>query len=111
VGPDGEILWLDVGDGQLQTVAASEDEFQRAVADPDNNSFWFGAVLVDDLRRVGRVMKPGECYSYRKLPMLGGEYEPSNFRVYDAVTHFRAGDRSTSSFGIFQMARRSSLRW
>ncbi len=89
VGPDGEILWLDVGDGQLQTVAASEDEFQRAVADPDNNSLWFGAVLVDALRRAGKVLKPGECYSYWKLPILGGEYDPANFRVYDVVTHFR----------------------
>lgn len=89
VGPDTEIVWLDVGLGQLQTVAANEDEFQQLVADPDNYSLWFGAVLVDSLRRAGKLLKPGECYSYWTLPMLGGEYEPGNFRIYDVVTHFR----------------------
>ncbi len=86
---DGRVLWLDMGDGQLQEVAASEAEFEQAAADPDNNSLWFGAVLVDDLRAAGKVLGPGECYCYLQLPMLGGTYEPGNFRVYDVVTHFR----------------------
>jgi T6SS immunity protein Tdi1, C-terminal len=87
--PEGQILWLDMGDGQLQQVAASEAEFVRAAADPDNSSVWFGAVLVDELRAAGKVLGPGECYCYLLLPMLGGEYEPGNFRIYDVVTHFQ----------------------
>lgn len=86
---DGRVLWLDMGDGQLQEVAADTAEFARASADPDNNSLWFGAVLVDDLRATGKLLGSGECYSYLRLPMLGGEYEPGNFRVYDVVRHFR----------------------
>jgi hypothetical protein len=87
--PDGRVLWLDMGDGQLQQVAASPAEFERAAADPDKNSLWFGEVLVDQLRAAGKVLGPGECYCYLQLPMLGGEYDPANFRVYDVVTHFR----------------------
>ena len=67
----------------------SPSEFEQAVADQDNNSLWFGHSLVDELRAAGKVLKPGECYSYIQLPMLGGEYEPDNFRVYDVLTHFR----------------------
>jgi hypothetical protein len=87
--PDGRVLWLDVGNGQLQEVAASAAEFERAAADPDNNYLWFVAMLVDRLRAAGKVLGPGECYCYLQLPMLGGEYEPANFRVDDVVTHFR----------------------
>jgi hypothetical protein len=31
-GRDGSVRWLDMGDGQLQTVAASEPEFWQAAA-------------------------------------------------------------------------------
>lgn len=73
----------------MQPVATTETEFRRAVTDPDNNGYWFGAALVDRLRASGKTLGPGECYSYVQLPMLGGEYEPANFRIYDVVTHFR----------------------
>jgi hypothetical protein len=86
---DGSVWWLDIGVGQLRSVAASEDAFRQAAADPDNNSLWFGAVLVDQLRAAGKVLGPGECYCYVQLPMLGGEYVPANFWVYDVVRHFR----------------------
>jgi hypothetical protein len=86
---DGSIWWLNMSDGQLLRVAANEDEFQRAAVDPENSSLWFGEVLVDQLRTVGKVLGPGECYCYLLLPMLGGQYEPTNFRVYDLVTHFQ----------------------
>jgi hypothetical protein len=85
----GQVLWLDMGDGQIQPVAASLAKFRKAVARPKNSSLWFGEVLVDQLRASGKELGPGECYSYLQLPMLGGEYEPANFRIYDVVTHFR----------------------
>jgi Domain of unknown function (DUF1851) len=87
--PDGGVLWLDMGVGELQVVAADEAEFRRAVANPDNESLWFGAVLVDRLRAGGKVLRPGECYCYLRLPMLGGEFEPDNFLIKDVVTHFQ----------------------
>ncbi|HEY4262610.1 MAG TPA: T6SS immunity protein Tdi1 domain-containing protein [Schlesneria sp.] len=87
--PGGSIHWLDMGGGELQTVAASEEEFQIAVTDEEKSSFWFGAVLIDRLREVGKVLRTGECYSYCQLPILGGTYEPENFRIYDITHHFR----------------------
>ena len=87
--PEGQVLWLDVGVGKVQVVAADEAEFRRAVAYPDNESFWFGANLVDELRAVGKVLGPGECYCYLRLPMVGGEFVPENFLIKDVVTHFQ----------------------
>jgi hypothetical protein len=85
----GRILWLDMSIGEMQIIAADEVEFERFAAGPVNRSTWFGTRLVDQLRASGKVLQPGECYSYLKLPMLGGEYEVANFRIYDVITHFR----------------------
>ncbi|HUQ72306.1 MAG TPA: T6SS immunity protein Tdi1 domain-containing protein, partial [Planctomycetaceae bacterium] len=56
---------------------------------PDNNSNWFGVVLVDQLRAAGKVLGPNECYCYSLLPILGGEYAPDNFCIHDVVHHFQ----------------------
>lgn len=85
---DGRVLWLDMSVGQIQMVAGSVTDFEKAAAEPGNHSMWFGAILVDDLRTAGKVLGPRECYCYKQLPMLGGEYEPANFVVSDVVHHF-----------------------
>ena len=87
--PDGQVLWLDMGVGQLRPVAADVAEFGRLATSPDDGDFWFGGPLVDRLVEAGKVRAPGECYSYLTLPMLGGEYELANFRTYDVVRHFQ----------------------
>jgi hypothetical protein len=87
--PGGEVWWLDVGSGELQALAPDEEQFRELLGNVENVDFWFGAALVDRLREAGVILGSGECYSYQQLPMLGGEYEPKNFRVYDVVTHFR----------------------
>jgi hypothetical protein len=86
---DGSILWLDIGGGELQTVAANEEEFRHVITDPDKSNFWFGTVLIDRLREASKVLRPGECYSYWQLPIIGGTYEPENFRIYEVTHHFR----------------------
>jgi hypothetical protein len=78
-----------VGAGELQPVAADEAEFRTLLADPENADLWLGGPLADQLAADGITRGPGECYSYKLLPVLGGEYDPSNFVVYDLVTHFR----------------------
>jgi hypothetical protein len=88
-GPGGEVVWLDVGGGELEEVADSEEAFAALAADPDNASVWFGEVLIDQLRAAGQVLAPGQCYTYLTPPILDGEYEPGNFRIKDLATHFQ----------------------
>ena len=88
-GPDGRVLWLDVGNGRLWPVARNTAEFKRLAASSDDGDFWFGPPLVDRLVEAGKVLGAGECYSYITLPMLGGDYGPANFRTYDVLHHFQ----------------------
>lgn len=88
-GEDGVVWWLDTGSARLTPVARDEKHFEELLADPDNGLLWLGEKLVDRLREAGLTLGPGECYSYWTPPVLGGEYAPHNFRVYDVVTHFR----------------------
>jgi hypothetical protein len=86
---DGRVYWLDAGSGQAQVVASNEDEFRSSLTNSDNMDYWFGPSLVERLREAGIAREPRQCYSYVQLPILGGNYEIDNFRVYDVVTHFR----------------------
>jgi hypothetical protein len=88
-GTDRRVWWLDVGSGELQAIAGDEREFTEPANNPDKAVVWFGETLADALRASGLALRPGECYSYLSLPILGGQYAPGNFRVYDVVTHFR----------------------
>jgi hypothetical protein len=85
----GRVWWLDVGLGQLESLADDEQEFAALLTDPDNVRVLFADVLVDALDESGLTRALGECYSYLVLPVLGGKYELDNFRVCDIVTHFQ----------------------
>lgn len=89
IDTDGLVLWLDMAFGDLQTIADNQAVFRQSLADPENDSRWFGSVLVDTLRASSRVLGPGECYSYRRLWLLGGRNEPDNFVIRDVLKHFR----------------------
>jgi hypothetical protein len=84
---DGQVWWLDVGVAELTAVAADAEEFARQMDDPEQVDLWFGPRLVEALRAEGRRLTDGECYSYEQLPILGGEFEPANFRPRDLQTH------------------------
>ena len=82
----GAAHWLDVGAGELTTVAENLKAFREAWEEDGNRDVWFGPGLVDALEAVeGR--KPDECYSYIMLPILGGSFEPSNFVVRTLQQH------------------------
>src|SRR5262249_61656978 len=58
-GADGRVWWLDVGTGELQNVAASSDEFEELLRDPDSPELWFGPTLANALRELGLILPPG----------------------------------------------------
>jgi hypothetical protein len=86
--PDDRVMWLEMGCGDFHEVAGNQEEFWRAAANPGNAQLWFGAALVDQLRAGGHVLGRRQCYSYIQLPLWGGKYEPTNFRIQDISTHF-----------------------
>lgn len=90
-GPTGDVAWLDAGVGEVETAAPSEAAFHLHLADPQRHAVWFAPTLVDRLRDPASGqprLQPGEVFSYLRLPLLGGDFAPANFRVRELVDHF-----------------------
>lgn len=88
--PDGSVHMLDVGAGTLQQVATDRDEFCANADNPDVANDWLMISVVDELVAAGTVLGPGQCYSFRKLPVFGGSYRSENRMVFPIREHFGA---------------------
>jgi hypothetical protein len=86
--PDGSIHMLDVGAGTLKQVAKSRDEFCTKMDEPGVADNWLMIPIVDHLVSSGVVLGPGQCYSFRKLPVFGGAYTPDNRMAFPIREHF-----------------------
>jgi hypothetical protein len=84
----GRIHWLDTGAGRLTGIAASLNEFQQLRQQPANAAEWFVPQLVGDILQRGVRLAPGQCFSYKHPPVLGGQMEPANFEATDLSVHF-----------------------
>src|SRR5689334_11351736 len=91
--PDGAIHWLDVAAAELTQIADSKSEFDELRQIPENAEQWFMPQLVGDLLATGQRLQPGQCFSYKISPSLGGAFEPSNFEVCNLSVHFAAMGR------------------
>jgi hypothetical protein len=87
---DGSVHMLDVGGGSLEKVGESRDEFAVQIDQGDNANQWLMIPLVDELVAAGVLLKPGECYGYRELPILGGDYTIDNTQVLPIPRHYQA---------------------
>jgi len=88
--PDGSIHMLDVGAGELRRIAASREEACTKIDEPRVADDWLMIPIVDQLVASGAVLGPGQCYSFRKLPALGGSYRAENRMVFPIREHFGA---------------------
>ena len=85
---DGSIQHLDVGAGTLRQVAAKREEFCQLLCDPEQADFFLMIPLVDELVAAGRVLGPGECYSYRLAPAFQGSYTLENLVIRSVSEHY-----------------------
>jgi hypothetical protein len=83
----GHILWLEVGAARITKVAESSDEFKRLMQQTEHAEEWFVPQLIGDLITRGKRLAPGQCYSYKVPPMLGGKMELGNFEPTDLLVH------------------------
>ncbi|HEV7405893.1 MAG TPA: T6SS immunity protein Tdi1 domain-containing protein [Chthoniobacteraceae bacterium] len=83
----GHIHWLDSGAGRLNEVAAGLDEFQQLRQQPAYVAEWFAPRLVGAILQRGVRLAPGQCFSYKLPPILGGQMEPTNFEATDLCVH------------------------
>lgn len=85
--PDASIHMLDVGAGKLQRVAQSRDDFLTKIDEPGVADDWLMIPIVDQLIASGKALGPGQCYSFRVLPVLGGTYKPENRTILPIRDH------------------------
>lgn len=83
---DGSVWWLDVGAGKFEKIADSEDEFKKAIAANVND--WFLPQLLGDLLTSGVTLDRNECFSFKKPPVLGGDYSLENMEPTNLSVHF-----------------------
>jgi hypothetical protein len=87
---DGSVHHLDIGTAMLARLADSRDDFAKKLDVDNNANDWLMIPLVDRLVASGKVLAPGQCYSYVQLPVLGGDYSVENTVVRDIPAHFAA---------------------
>jgi len=85
----GICYWLNVGEGILEKVADTTDEFKTKLKDNEQIDEWFLIGLIEKLKENSLELKEGYLYGYKKLPVLGGKYEPENFELTDIEVHFQ----------------------
>jgi len=86
----GKIFWLDTGAGEITEVASSYEVFRDELKDEEKVNEWFLAPIVAELKGLNILLKRGQCYSYKQMPIVGGQYEASNFQPKDLSFHFAA---------------------
>lgn len=82
------IYWLDVGRGKLECVASNITDFKNKLKDIEQVNEWFMIDLTTKLKCSSKKLNDGQLYSYKKLPILGGDYSINNFEPTDIEVHF-----------------------
>jgi hypothetical protein len=82
------VYWLDVGTGEFKLVADCIDDFEEKLKNVEQVNEWFMIELATALRHSHNKLKDGQLYSYKMLPIIGGEYSPDNFAPLDIIEHF-----------------------
>jgi hypothetical protein len=84
------VYFLDTGVGSYRRVAGNYPEL-RSLLTSDEAAAWLLPDVVAELRSRGVLLRAGQCYSPRQLPVLGGavtadNFEPVDYRVHLAIT-------------------------
>lgn len=83
----GEIQLLDLVFGGLRKIASSQDEFQEKIGDKENQRTWFLTDFLTEIERSGLTLLPGQCFSFKKPPVLGGKIELCNIKIAPISVH------------------------
>ena len=88
LGDDGVVYWLQTDSGNLTKIADTFEQYQQFLNDEGKIDNWFLPLLVEKLIAAGKTLKQNEVYSYKKLPVIGGEYSVDNVEPTDMSVHF-----------------------
>ena len=101
----GSVDFLDTAGGTCVNVAASVDGWQEKIHRRKWRNEWFMPGLLKQLRKSGKHLSEGECYSPLHSPGLGGTFTVDNWRptfwrvhiVYSGSLHAAIKDLPTGT--------------
>ena len=85
---DGTVYFLDVGAGQIHPVASNPEELRSLLADKEFVVNRLAVQMVGALMQAGMKLEPGQVYSFKVPPVLGGQYALNNVEMTDIAVHF-----------------------
>lgn len=88
LGKDDCIYWLQTDSGDLNKIADNLEQFEYLLGREENVDNWFLPELIKQLESAGKILGPNQIYSYKKLPVIGGEYSIDNIDPTDISVHF-----------------------
>jgi hypothetical protein len=88
VRDDGSVSMLDVGGTAVKRLADSRAHLTFLVDESGNANDWLMIPLVDKCVAAGLRLQPGQCYSYRQPPLLGGNYTVANTVIMPLAEHY-----------------------
>ena len=84
----GGVYFLDLVSGEFNRVAATVNEFETLLRNPEKVEEWLMPDLVMSLREQGMTLEDRECYGYKIPPVLGGEISVENVEPSDLAVYF-----------------------
>jgi hypothetical protein len=88
VRDDGSVYMLDVGGTEVKRLADNRNQLTLLMDEPGNANTWLMIPLVDKCVAAGLRLQPGQCYSYRQAPLLGGDYTVANTTIMPIAEHY-----------------------
>jgi len=88
IGYDDCIYWLATDMCDLSKVADNKQEFYSFLNDDEKVDNWFMPQLLKELEDACIYLGDHQVYSYKKMPVLGGEYTIDNLKPVDIKGHF-----------------------
>jgi hypothetical protein len=102
VDTDGVVSRLDTGSGDLESVAATKDEFYRALQVTTKAEDMLMLSVVREFNQREGPLGPEECLGFTTLPILGGSYTIANrYRL-------RIAEHAAMTGGVHRQARELS---
>ena len=84
----GSVSCLDTATAELFEVAGDISEFQELLKEQEFVANHLAVNMIEDLINNNVLLEPGKIYSYKKPPVLGGEYILENIEPTDIAVHF-----------------------
>ena len=85
---DGEVIFLDTLEGALKQAATNQNAFFKLLKAGALDPTWFNPDMVALLETRSEHLAPGQCYTYKIPPVLGGSFESANVEAISVMVHF-----------------------